>query len=67
MLPTVQTHHLSPFPPICRILPNVERFDTAFSMTNQKTYVLFLDDIIPVNIYRISKPLSPPPHLSHFA
>ena len=56
MLPAVQTHHLSPSPPICRILPNVERFDTAFSMTNPKSYVHFFVDVILVNIFRISKP-----------
>ena len=60
MLPTVQTHHLSPFPPIYRILPNMERFDTAFSMTNPKTYVHFFVDVILVNIFRISKPPPPP-------
>ena len=60
MLPTVETHHLSPSPPICRILPNVEGFDTAFSMTNPKTYVHSFVDVILVNISRISNPPSPP-------
>ena len=48
-------------PPICRILPNVEGFDTAFSMTIPKTYVHSFVDVILVNISRISKPPPPPP------
>ena len=56
MLPTVETHHLS-----LSLLPNIEQFDTAFSMTNPKTYVHFFVDVILVNIFRISKPPPPPP------
>ena len=60
MLPTVQTHHLSPSPPHLSHFPNVERFGTAISMTNPNSYVHFFVDDILVNILRISKPLPPP-------